>query len=61
MPSSIARLLDVAAVADDDDGLAGGNFFALGDAPEGADVHRAEADVEFLDLAFADEVERRGP
>ena len=53
-------LLNVAAVADDDERLIGGDFLALGNAPERTDVHRAEPDKQILDLALADEVERPG-
>ncbi len=49
--------LHVATVADDDDRLAGGNLLALGDAPKGLDVHRAEADEEVLDLLLVDEMD----
>ena len=49
--------LDVAPVADDDNRLAGGDLLALGNAPESGDVHRAEADVEVLDVFLVYEMQ----
>ena len=45
-------LLDIAAIADNDQRLAGRDLLTLGNAPERLDVHGAEADEQLLDLAM---------
>src|SRR5690606_21970628 len=54
-----ATLLDIAPVADDDERLLGSDLFAFGNFPEGANIHRADANVEFLDAVFIDGVQHR--
>ena len=53
-------LLDVPAVADDDDGLPGRDVLLGGEPAEGADVHRADADVELFQRVFIDQVQHPG-
>ena len=53
-------LLDVPAVADDDDGLLPCDVVALGVATEGADIHGSDAEVEILDAVGVAQVEDAG-
>ncbi len=53
-------LLDVPAVADDDDGLSPGDVVGLGVAVERPDIHGSDAEVEILDGVGVAQVEDAG-
>ena len=52
-------MLNLAAIADDDQGMFGGDVFFFGDLPESTEIHGADPDVKFLETIFLDDLQNR--